>query len=208
MHAAVPAAAAAPVAPAAPAPSQPAVEPIADTSPTPAQPVQTATAKPSGGGTDKTAMEVGGGALALIAIGAGAMALSRRRRDEDEMIYEDSYEPEAKYVVHEPEPMADAALEQPSLIAPALSAFTWGKPDPATQAEDDGSDRRPGETWVERAYRGPSPANPSVSLKTRLRRAAFFDKRERDVAVGVAEPVDPVAGLPDAMAEDQEREAA
>ena len=224
-HAAVPAAAApaaAPVAapaPAAPAPSQSAVTPIVNTNAAPAKPAQTATAKPSNGVDSTTAMEVGGGALALIALGAGAWALSRRRHDEDEVIYEDSYEPEADHVAHEPEmaaaaePMAEEMprhdpVEDPNLVAPAASAFAWGKPDPATQAEDDGSDRNPGETWVERAYRGPSPANPSVSLKTRLRRAAFFDKRERDVAAGVAEPVDTDAGLPDAMADEQEREIA
>jgi hypothetical protein len=47
-----------------------------------------------------------------------------------------------------------------------------------------------------------------VSLKNRLRRAAFFDKRERDVAAGVAEPVEMDAGLPDAMADEQERQLA
>ena len=30
--------------------------------------------------------------------------------------------------------------------------------------------------------RGPTPDNPSQSLKKRLKRAAFFDQRERDVA--------------------------
>lgn len=98
--------------------------------------------------------------------------------------------------------------EQPAIVAPEASAFAWGNSAPAREAEDDGSDRRPGETWVERAYRGPSPANPSVSLKNRLRRAAFFDKRERDVAAGKAEPVETDAGLPDAMVEEQERELA
>ena len=62
----------------------------------------------------------------------------------------------------------------------------------------------PGETWVQRAYRGPSANNPSVSLRNRLRRAAFFDKRERDVAAGVAEPVEMDAGLPDAMQSNSE----
>jgi hypothetical protein len=47
-----------------------------------------------------------------------------------------------------------------------------------------------------------------VSLKARLKRAAFFDKRERDVAAGLAEPVDADAGLPEAMTEEQERELA
>jgi hypothetical protein len=55
---------------------------------------------------------------------------------------------------------------------------------------------------VDRAMRGPTPDNPSLSLSKRLKRAAFFDKREREVAAGQAEPVDITAGLPDAVAEE------
>ena len=58
------------------------------------------------------------------------------------------------------------------------------------------------ESHVDRAMRGPTPDNPSLSLKTRLKRAAFFDKRDREVAAGKAEPVDADAGLPDAVADD------
>jgi hypothetical protein len=54
------------------------------------------------------------------------------------------------------------------------------------------------ESFVDRAMRGPTPENPSLSLKTRLKRAAFFDKREREVAEGEAEPIDIEAGLPEA----------
>lgn len=55
------------------------------------------------------------------------------------------------------------------------------------------------ESHVDRAMRGPTPDNPSLSLKKRLKRAAFFDKRDRDVAEGIAEPVDSDAGLPERM---------
>ena len=58
------------------------------------------------------------------------------------------------------------------------------------------------ESHVDRAMRGPTPDNPSLSLKKRLQRAAFFDKRDREVAAGMAEAVDPEAGLPEAMTED------
>ena len=58
------------------------------------------------------------------------------------------------------------------------------------------------ESHVDRARRGPTPDNPSLSLKTRLKRAAFFDKRDREVAAGKAAPVDTDAGLPDAVADD------
>ncbi len=41
-----------------------------------------------------------------------------------------------------------------------------------------------------------------MSLKKRLKRAAFFDKRDREVADGEAEPVDSDAGLPEAAADE------
>ncbi len=85
------------------------------------------------------------------------------------------------------EPRHDAIVhaEQPAIVAPA--AFTWGNRQRATEERDRDSDddRLPGETWVERAYRGP---------------------RERDVAGGIAEPMDPDAGLPEAMSEEREWE--
>ena len=52
------------------------------------------------------------------------------------------------------------------------------------------------ESHVERAMRGPTPDNPSLSLKKRLKRAHFFDQRDRAVAEGRAEPVSADAGLP------------
>jgi hypothetical protein len=58
------------------------------------------------------------------------------------------------------------------------------------------------ESHVDRAMLGPTPDNPSLSLKKRLKRAAFFDQREREVAAGEAVPVDPDAGLPEQMVED------
>ena len=58
------------------------------------------------------------------------------------------------------------------------------------------------ESHMDRALLGPTPDNPSLSLKTRLKRAAFFDQRERQVEAGEAEPVDPEAGLPEAGVEE------
>ena len=56
--------------------------------------------------------------------------------------------------------------------------------------------------------RGPTPDNPSLSLKKRLKRAAFFDRRERDAAAGKATPVDADAGLPEGAIEAREPEFA
>ena len=60
------------------------------------------------------------------------------------------------------------------------------------------------ESHVDRAMLGPTPDNPSLSLKKRLKRAAFFDQRDRQVAEGKAEPLDTDAGLPEQMVEDIE----
>ena len=60
------------------------------------------------------------------------------------------------------------------------------------------------ESHVDRAMLGPTPDNPSVSLEKRLKRARFFDQRERQVAAGEAEPVDADAGLPEQLVDDIE----
>ena len=176
----------------------------------------TADAKPAQG--DNTVPIAAGGALAFLALGGAAVAMTRRRRheEEEEEVWMDEQPVEMAEPVSEPEPVVTrtpVAEEQPLILAP--SAFSWGNERAAsatpaaaspTVRSDSDDDRLPGESWVERAYRGPTPNNPSVSLRNRLRRAAFFDKRERDVAAGHAEPVDMTAGLPDAMIEEQERE--
>lgn len=137
--------------------------------------------------------------------------MARRRRLNEEWVDEGSMAYEPAEPMAEPVEPAVVHDEQPPVVAP--SAFSWGNTENASETSPsaqalDNEERKPGETWVERAYRGPSSSNPSVSLKTRLRRAAFFDKRERDAAAGLAEPLDPTAGLPRAMSRDQERELA
>jgi hypothetical protein len=187
--------ASAPAATTAPAPTAPIAEPVAQPAPVP--PVQSA--KPV---NNDLPLELGAGALALLALGGAAVAVSRRRRSvEEEEVWAD--EPSEPVAETEPEPMTlsqPVAAEAPAMVAPPMSAFAWGN-EPRKDLSAD--DRRPGESWVERAYRGPSANNPSVSLKNRLRRAAFFDKREREVAAGTAEPVEADAGLPEAMVEEQ-----
>jgi len=151
---------------------------------------------------DEDVLMLGGGTLALLALGGGAFAMTRRRRHDGEMIVDQS-------MTIEPEPAPlDAAIhdEQPAIVAP--SAFNWGEPRQADpMVERPNGKMANGETWVERAYRGPTPDNPSLSLRKRLKRAAFFDAREERVAAGRAEPVDTDAGLPEnAAGQTRERE--
>ena len=193
---AVVAASTAPVAP----PSTP--EPIVDaTPPQTAQPAPAPEAKPNT--VDEDALMLGGGALALLALGGGAFALARRRRDEDEFVEETSTDPTMSA---EPAPIARHDVvheEQPAIVMP--SAFAWGNSQAAEPHVE--ADRRPGESWVERAHRGPTPDNPSLSLRKRLKRAAFFDAREKRVASGQATAVAADAGLPENVAnETRERE--
>lgn len=168
------------------------------TSPPPKQ--ATTGAKPKIGPFDEQTAALGGGAILLLALGGGAAAASlrsrRRRRDEVE------WQEEAPEAVAR-DPLFDEPMFQDKPATETGSAFAWGNPERCDQPSDDGSDRCPGETWVERAYRGPSPANPSASLKHRLSRAVFFDKREREVAAGRAKPIEPDAGLPEEMADDR-----
>ena len=73
-----------------------------------------------------------------------------------------------------------------------------------TPETEHGSDESTEESHVDRAALGPTPDNPSLSLKKRLKRASFFDQRDREVAAGTAEPVETDAGLPEHMIEDIE----
>ena len=199
----------------APAPNEVAVAPVA---PAPAAPVSTAPA-------DDTALELGAGAVGLLALGGIAFALARRRRNDEIIEQYDHYEPvsaeadqpseEVVSPVATAEPAPTPGLVTSNLRAsPAAAyfadrpAFNWNEKPTAEAVAEQSDDRRPGETWIERAHRGPSPDNPSLSLKKRLKRAAFFDKRDREVAEGRAAPVDPDAGLPETMVEEQELQAA
>lgn len=140
------------------------------------------------------------GAAALLALGVGAIAVTRRRRRVEEGEGEPlvHFEEEAAAPVPaRPEP----ARYDPPIFTPAMAgnaghrpAFAWGHAAPAA------APARAGETHVERAMRGPTPDNPSLSIRKRLKRAAFFDKREREIAQGKGQPVDRFAGLPEAVA--------
>ena len=148
-------------------------------------------------------MEFGGGALALLLLGGGAalaIRRSRRREDEDMAFADQFFEPEP--VVAEPDlaaaPQHDPIFDnQPAVYAPSASAFGWGRYPPNgagfRRRVGSSSGRDLGRAGVSR----PTSANPWVSLKARLKRAVFFDKREREVAAGTAVAVEPGAGLPD-----------
>ena len=135
---------------------------------------------------DDDALPIAAGAgLGLLLLGGAAAGLRRRRR-KHEFVREPVSEPafarpvRVEPVAHRPAPSpAREMAPKPFMAAPAAGTA--------------------GLSHVERAKRGPTPENPFLSLKKRLKRAAFFEQRDRAVAAGRAKAVDPMAGLPDRL---------
>lgn len=136
---------------------------------------------------DDDALPIAAGAgLGLLLLGGAAAGLRRRRRKQ-EVVREPVSEPAFARrpvhdapVAHRPAPSPAREMDtKPFMAAPAAGAA--------------------GLSHVERAKRGPTPENPFLSLKKRLKRAAFFEQRDRAVAAGKAKPVNPTAGLPDRL---------
>ena len=142
---------------------------------------------------DSTSIEemlpiAGAAGLGLLALAGAGFAMRRRRRDDDVVVEESFREPVMSRA--EPMPVAIAPIASPAPVG-AKPAFNWGNAPRETA---------PSISRIDAARRGPTPDNPSQSLKKRLRRAAFFDQRERAVAAGKALPMSPMAGLPEALA--------
>jgi hypothetical protein len=119
--------------------------------------------------------------LGVIALAGGAFAYTRRTKRYQR--YEDID------VVPEPE----LELEAAAVIAAAPVAGTTGMTyaeGPRTEVPAGFDISRFGR-HAQAAYGGPTPDNPSLSLKSRLKRASFYDQRERMAAAGLAEPTAP-----------------
>ncbi|HEV2044624.1 MAG TPA: hypothetical protein VGR05_08100 [Sphingomicrobium sp.] len=179
---------AAPVAPIAPTPEATPVFDPAMVAPLPE--TAAATPAPATGDSmiDNDLLPIAGAAgLGILALAGASLALRRRRREDDVVIDETYHEPTLARAA--PMPVATAPIAAAPLAASVdKSAFNWGN----TEREPASS-----KSWIDAARRGPTPDNPSLSLKKRLRRASFFEQRERAVAAGTAVPVSPMAGLPD-----------
>jgi hypothetical protein len=155
-------------------------------------------AKKNSGPIDEQTMELGGGALAVLVLGGAALAISARRRRRERESWElENQAAEARMAEAAPE-AAQLADEEPVMVQPPMSAFDWNKEPRRETAEGDCEEL---ESRVDRAKCGPTPDNPSQSLKKRMKRAAFFEKRDREVAAGEAAPVEPDAGLPENLEE-------
>lgn len=137
---------------------------------------------------DDTAQIVAGVAgLGALALASGAYALSRRKRRPSEEAYTaDTIVAPRAEPVPVPQPAREPTLLEMARAAPPAPASAPLAPMP------NGFDTSRYGRHVQAAYRGPTPENPSLSLKRRLKRATFFDQRERMAAnAGVAPAATP-----------------
>ncbi|WP_345167663.1 hypothetical protein [Sphingomonas daechungensis] len=151
---------------AAPVPAAPAPEPVAE----PSAQVADATAadKPN---LDEAVPLAGGAGAVILALAGAGMAVRRRKRREDEEEFEQSWTEERAVeadVAQEPEPVWDPPIVEPK-AAPVIAT---------TEVSDDFDTSKFGR-HVQAAYAGPTPENPSLSLRKRLKIAGELDRRER-----------------------------
>ena len=133
----------------------------------------------------------GAAALGLLALGGTGIAMRRRkrRREDEEFAARQQFLDAAEA---ESEAEAEPPLElKPTDAVGAGPAFAGSQapihdPVPAKTAQatklPEGFDLSRFGPHVQAAYRGPTPDNPSVSLKYRLQRGAALDQQERKLA--------------------------
>ena len=114
--------------------------------------------------------ELAGGAAALLIVGGAAIAFTRRRRSR-----EDRSEPMIEAASRPVTPVSPApALARETVAAPS-PAIPASRSTPAFAAAPSGSMGR----HEAMALVGPTVDNPFLTLKKRLKRARFYDRRER-----------------------------
>lgn len=133
----------------------------------------------------------GAAGAAVLLLAGGALALGRRRREMDDVIYAPGAitapaESGASPVVAAPMAATPVATDPIAYAAPATSphrAEAASINGPVTRVPA-GFDLSRFGRHTRAAYHGPTAENPSLSLKRRLKRASFFDQRERLAARG------------------------
>ena len=161
---------------------EPATAPIAAARPTsePA-PVEQAEAEPQ---IDEAIPLAGGAGAVILALAGAGMAIRRRKRIEegegerlDEMVLTDEVTPAPA-----PEPW------NPPVVEPSLASAAAARTDASENFDTSHFGRH-----VQAAYRGPTPENPSMSLRKRLKLAGELDRRERinGIAPKAAAPAAP-----------------
>ncbi len=124
----------------------------------------------------------GAAGAALLLLGGGIYAATRRRRTEGDLAVA-AYETSSSEMAARP--VAAAPVMAPPVIAPAMTRFSASAP-MADSSLPAGFDLSRFGRHTQAAYRGPTPENPFLSLRRRLKRASFLDARERFAAAPVA----------------------
>lgn len=131
----------------------------------------------------------GAAGAALLLLGGGIYAFRRRRDDEVAG---------AETVALAPAPLPEAPLPASAMAVGAPEAVPYVAPIPvaprttapiqtAANTLPAGFDLSRFGRHTQAAYQGPTDANPFLSLRRRLKRASFFDQREREASQGMAQ---------------------
>ena len=124
---------------------------------------------------DEAVPLAGGAGAVILALAGAGMAVRRRKRRHDEDGLEQEWQGEtaiADEPMAEPEALWDPPVREPAAMAVAETA------QPNDLPED--FDTSTFGQHVQAAYRGPTPDNPSLSLRKRLKIAGELDRRERE----------------------------
>lgn len=149
--------------------------PMATASPSPAavMPLPTPASTQRANPDANDALPIAGGLLAALAMMGGAFAIFSRKRQNRS---------DRDAVVEEPLALTVPVVDRPAPADQPVLAPEMAKTDAA------GLDLSPYGRHVQAAYRGPTLDNPSMSLRKRLKRARFYDQRERMAAGGSIVP--------------------
>lgn len=165
------------------------VAPVVDAAPTPVAEAAVA--------NNSFPWELAGGAAALLIVGGAGLAFTRRRRSSDEEVVYESAPIAAPVVARTPEPIAPPiapaqpayALREEQVIAPPAPQQ---RTTPAFAAAPSGSMGR----HEAMALAGPTADNPFLTLRKRLKRARFHDRKERTQYGALLESQQQVARQP------------
>jgi hypothetical protein len=166
VKAAAPVAAAPAASPAAEAPvaSTPVVEARPATEPAP---VEQAESEPK---IDEAIPLAGGAGAVILALAGAGMAIRRRKRSEEE----DGEWQEETVLTDEVTPTPAPEPWNPPVVEPTIAPIAAKRTDIPEDFETSRFGRH-----VQAAYAGPTPENPSLSLRKRLKLAGELDRRER-----------------------------
>jgi len=163
---------------AAPLPAAPLAEPVA----TPVAPPAEQVATTDNSMADDALPIAGAAGLGLLALGGIGLAVGRRRRRREEREHQRANQ---LYLEQHPEPVTPPPADEPAFFRGGQQITQSALPEaevitdvPRTKLPSNFDLSRFG-PHVRAAYMGPTPDNPSLSLRHRLRRASALDQRAR-----------------------------